>query len=243
MEDQRKCTDCGTLYTHEPMMIGDWDMLAEIRCCPECSELRSETFDREEREKKTRSVWQEAIPKTYRETDVKHPDYQAQMTTHHLAQKWLRGEPTEGAERMLFLGLIGESGLCKSRIIAQLCRRLVWQGARVTWVNSSRFQWCAQNQFSDEHGQGAKEWLKRYQTTAHLVFDDIGSLKATEAVSDNLYALLEHRTAHGLPVMWTSNETQDEMLVGGKISEKARLRSVSRLVGFSNILNLSIPKL
>lgn len=222
-------------------MSGDLDLLAHIHCCPECSEKRSERFERGEREKKAKAAWREAVPKTYRETDAKHPAFLAQIGTYHLSQKWLRGERVDGGERMPFLGLIGSSGLCKSRIVAQLCRRLVWQGAAITWVNSSQFQWCAQNQFSDEHGQGAKEWLKRFQMTAHLVFDDIGSLKATEAVSDNLYALLEHRTSFGLPVMWTSNETEDEMLVGGKITEKARLRSVSRLVGFSNILNLSIP--
>lgn len=221
-------------------MVGDVDLVAHITLCPECSERANEEYDKKERERKALEVWRECVPETYRNTDIAHPDYIAQTTTVRIAQSWLRGEVINGQEKMLFLGLVGKSGYCKSRIIAQLCKRLIWQGKHITWMNSARFQWCAQNQFSDESSKEAKKWLKRCITTANLVFDDIGSLKATEAVSDSLYAILEHRTANGLPVMWTSNESESEMLVGGKISEKARERSISRLVGFSNIINLSI---
>lgn len=221
-------------------MIGDVDLVAHITICQSCSDRTSDEYDREERERKARELWEECIPETYRKTDTQHPDFLAQSTTARISQSWLRGDQINGQERMLCLGIIGESGKCKSRIIAQLCKRLIWQGKHVTWINSARFQWCAQNQFNDSSSQEAKKELSRCLYTANLVFDDIGSLKATEAVSDSLYAILEHRTSNGLPIMWTSNETEKEILVSGKISEKARERSVSRLIGFSNIINLSI---
>jgi len=57
-------------------------------------------------------------------------------------------------------------------------------------------------------------------------------------VCDHLYALLEARTANVLPMLWTSNETVGEMLAGKALTEKARKRNLSRLAGFSNILEL-----
>ena len=115
---------------------------------------------------------------------------------------------------------------------------MIWRGDFVTWVNSAKFQWCCQNQFNDHAGKEAASLLRIYQKTANLVFDDIGSLKATETVSDNLYALLEYRTANRLTTMWTSNESLKEMLVGKILTEKQRARSMSRLGGFSNIIEL-----
>ena len=104
--------------------------------------------------------------------------------------------------------------------------------------NSSQFQWSAQHQFSDANGKAAASWLQTYRKAGVLVFDDIGSLKGTEAVSEALYALLEYRTTRELPILWSSNETISEMLPGKKITELARKRILSRLGGFSNIIEI-----
>jgi DNA replication protein DnaC len=107
---------------------------------------------------------------------------------------------------------------------------------RVLWLNSSRFQWACQHQFDDASKAEANTWLRRYRAASWLVFDDIGSLKSSEIVADELYSLLEHRTSLEMPMIWTSNETIEEMLP--KLSEKPRARILSRLDGFSNVVTI-----
>ena len=212
-------------------------MLDHITICDSCATKAEIEQERFKREAKAKSLWESSVPEEYRKTNEKHPDYQKHYAVHRLSMSWLRGDHIGQDERRLFLGLIGESGRCKTRIISQVVKRIIWEGGTILWLNSSRFQWACQNQFND-NAKEAGMWLKRYQDADYLIFDDIGSLKSTEAVSDNLYALLEHRTAHRLPMLWTSNETIGEMLVGKQLTEKARKRNISRLAGYSNILEL-----
>lgn len=238
MPQSRVCTECGESYTHEPMILGDTDMLDHITICDTCTEKIELRAQQTKRETKARNQWEESVPKEYRQTDCTHPGYMRHMAVHRLSMSWLKGDHIGQDERRLMLGLIGESGRCKTRVISQVAKRIIWEGGSVLWLNSSRFQWACQHQFSDTDGKEASMWLKTYRNASCLVFDDIGSLKSTETVSDNLYALLEHRTAHGLPMLWTSNETIDEMLAGKGLTEKARKRNISRLAGYSNILEL-----
>ncbi len=237
--ETRTCTACGKAYTHEPLVLGEGgsDLLANVTTCPDCLADEEGREQRAERERKAKAAWEAAVPAEYRKTDTAHPDYRKHLAVHKMSMLWLRGEDIGQGERRLFLGLIGESGRCKTRIVSQVAKRVIWEGGSVLWVNSSRFQWACQNQFG-ENSREAGAWLGRFREADFLVFDDIGSLKSTEAVSDNLYALLEHRTAHCLPMLWTSNETLGEMLAGKGITEKARKRNLSRLGGFSNILEL-----
>lgn len=234
----RTCTDCGQAYTHEPMMLGATDMAADVTTCPTCSDIAEREAERATRKRKAKAAWEQSVPAEYRKTDITHADYRKHINAHALAQKWIKGENIGQDERRLFLGIIGESGQCKTRIISQVVKWIIWEGGHVLWLNSSRFQWACQNQFNDTHGKEASKWLREYQRARNLVFDDIGSLKSTEAVSDSLYALLEHRTANQLPMLWTSNETIGEMLAGKGISEKARKRNISRLAGFTNTLEI-----
>lgn len=236
--ENRVCTDCGQTYLHEPMIFGEKDMLDHVTICDSCTTKAERQEERSKREAKAKSSWEDSVPAEYRKTDVEHPGYKKHMAVHRLSMSWLKGDHIGQDERRLFLGLIGESGQCKTRVISQVVKRIIWEGGSVLWLNSSRFQWACQNQFNDENSKEASKWLRRYQDASCLIFDDIGSLKSTEAVSDNLYALLEHRTAFGLPMLWTSNETIDEMLAGKGLTEKARKRNISRLAGFSNILEL-----
>lgn len=213
-------------------------MMASVTMCNACAEAAENKATASTREEKAKARWKACVPKQYRDTDVHHPSYQAMMLTHKAAMMWLRGSDLEQGERRLFLGLVGESGHCKTRIISQLVKRMIWEGDNILWMNSSNFQWACQNQFNDLNAREASAWLHRYQIAPVLVFDDIGNLRSTEVVSDALYRLLEHRTSNCLPMLWTSNETISEMLAGKNLTEKARKRNLSRLAGYSNILEI-----
>lgn len=197
-------------------------------------ELRAQEAERKKIER-TKARWVECVPEVYRQTDTDFPGFP--LGTFEAGRSWLNGGGVGKEERRLFFGLVGESGLCKTRVLALMAKQLIWREQKIHWVNSSQFQWCCQNQFGEESSK-AKCGLSACLSAPWLVFDDIGSLKNSEAVSDGLYALLEKRTAEQKPMLWTSNETIAEMLPGERITEKARKRNLSRLGGFSNILEL-----
>jgi len=229
--ETRSCTECGENYEHEPMMLGDTDMLEHVTVCEACSTKIRRRDERAEREEKARGKWEKSIPKEYRLTRTDHPDYPANI--HDKAMGWLRS--TDG-DRKPFLGILGISGKGKTRVASQLAKRILWEGGFVRWVGSYQFQWACQRQFTDKDGAEASKALKLHQAAKNLVFDDIGALKSTEVVSDCLYALLEHRSANALPMIWTSNESPEEMLGGKGISNHARSRNISRLEGYSHII-------
>lgn len=230
---QRTCADCGQEYMHEPMIVGGLDLLGRVKICQPCSDQAEQEDDRIKREEKARAAWEASVPVGYRKTEIDHPDFPKKL--HEQCKLWLidRSE-----NRKLCLGLVGESGRGKSRVISQLAKRIIWRGEDLHWVNSAQFQWAAQHQFSDADGRAAAGWLRSYRKARVLVFDDIGSLKGTEAVSEALYSLLEYRTTREMPILWSSNETIGEMLPGSKITDLARKRVLSRLGGFSNIIEL-----
>lgn len=212
------------------MMFQGSDLIAHITICHDCAtELRNE-MDRKEKETSAKAKWETSVPAEYRATDITHQDYPLDL--HKYALGW-RKKPSS----RLWLGIIGKSGIGKSRVASQLAKRVIWEGGFVLWVGSYQFQHAAQNQFSDIEGKECGKSLERMRKAPFLVFDDIGSLKGTEVISETLYALLEHRSACSLPMVWTSNEMPEEMLIG-RIGEKPRSRNISRLTGYSDIVEL-----
>jgi len=232
--ESRTCVQCQKQYEHERIMLNDRDLSANVMTCDSCSDAAEQAQEIFKRETRAKAQWERVVPAEYRKTDVEYPDYPKPI--HAACLAWIKGDGLLDQEHLLFLGLLGESGICKTRIASQMVKRYIWNGEQVLWVNSSQFQWACQNQFNDHEKVEATKWLKQCRYASVLVLDDIGSLKSTEIVSDNLYNLLEYRTTHGLPMIWTSNESLDEMLP--KLGEKPRKRSISRLAGFSNMINL-----
>ena len=230
MNQTRTCTNCAIQYEHEPLMAFGRDIIDHINVCHICSSVMEDKRISEKRVDEAKAKWQTTVPDEYRNTKKDHKDFPNSVLEDCLKMVDSKEKP--------FIGLIGKSGIGKTRVAAMIVKMLIWRGDFATWVNSSTFQWCCQNQFNDENSKPAQSLLKAYRESKNLVFDDIGSLKSTETVSDNLYSLLEHRTANGLRMIWTSNETLDEILAGKGLSEKARARSISRLGGYSSIIEL-----
>ena len=231
----RTCKTCSKQYRHEPMFIDGLDMLDHIFVCESCSESSRKAYEQAEWKATAKLRWEEAIPVEYRNTDITHPDYQKSIESHEAALTWLR--QADAATRRPFLGLVGASGGCKSRIASQIAKQGIWEHGFYQWCGSYKFQWACQNQFGDD-GKEASRLLRTCRETANLIFDDLGSLKSSEVVSDTLYALLEHRSANSLPMIWTSNEQPEEMLSGKNLTEKERARNISRLKGYSEIIEL-----
>ena len=217
------------------MMIETVDLLDHITICDACSDKARRNYEKLEWRRISSLRWEEAIPEEYRKTKTGHISYQKVIHAHNSAMRWFR-DASNGARRP-FLGLIGASGGCKSRIASQVAKQGIWEGGFYQWCESYKFQWACQNQFGED-GKEASALLRTWRETANLIFDDLGSLKSTQVVSDTLYAILEHRSANRLPMIWTSNEQPDEMLSKGNLDENERARNISRLKGYSEIIEL-----
>lgn len=226
------CSTCSREYEHASILVDGRDICGGETICDPCLEEAKVKAEEAAHRAQVIRQFRATVPAEYVATDLSHPDY-PRATVHAQAFEWLN---STDSDRRPWIGLIGKSGTCKTRVISQLVKLYLWEKRSVCWMNSARFQWAAQHQFSDE--RDAARTLARARQCDVLVFDDIGSLKGSEAVSDALYDVLESRSSHRRPMLWTSNEQIDQMLVG-KATEIARTRNLSRLGGYSRIIPVS----
>tara|TARA_R110000850_G_C9996151_1_gene468175 strand:+ start:10668 stop:11399 length:732 start_codon:yes stop_codon:yes gene_type:complete len=239
MKKTKKCAMCECSFEVEVDPFLDLSFLEKY--CDPCGEKVNKQvaekivsdFEKDKVESR-KALWEEQVPDEYRETDIEHPDFDQGLLV--AARKWATGNYMD---RRLCLGLIGPSGCCKTRVVSQLVKQIIWDGMNVLWINASKFQWACQNQFNNKTGPEAQETLSGCEKVSMLVFDDVGSLRASEVVNTTLYKILEERTSRKRPIMWTSNETPEEMLIGKILTEKERSRTVSRLIGYSNTIELN----
>lgn len=254
-DESRICKECSESYQHIPYYFWDEqdgkDMNAECYHCPSCESIIQERWEKERRQQEkdeaAKAAWIRAVPPLYRDTDTAHPDYP--QAVHRKAIQWQKTRETGEGNGRLFLGLIGDSGRCKTRVISQIMKRIIWNGHRCQWVNATEFQRLVQSQWSNETkssnsilkssttvGEQARASLERLRTCDALTLDDLGKGRITDTVAGALYDLLEERTAQGRTTLWTSNASLDNLLqmlpsdCGGPI--------VRRLLDFSTIIKL-----
>ena len=53
--------------------------------------------------------------------------------------------------------------------------------------------------------------IKRAQIAPFVVFDDVGIRSSTEAFKSYIHAIINHRTANGMPTVYTSNLPLEDM--------------------------------
>jgi DNA replication protein DnaC len=228
MNNQRTCSHCGDTYTHTPVMFGGIDMLAHCNTCDDCSHKLEKEYEEKARIEAAKERWRSAIPDEYRLTNPNHEDFPKGI--FRIGEEFLKTHAKP------FFGMVSESGKGKSRVSAMLAKKLIWAGEHVTWVNSAALQAAAQNQFDDERAGISKNSIDAWKRTRNLVLDDLGNLKASDAIVSTLYAIIEERTTMHRRTIWTSNETLEKMLQGDRLSHEARSRIISRIGGYSEIV-------
>jgi len=211
-----------------------------VKLCDPCADKANEEAEglqQKEREDHARAhrrenatkEWEKIVPLLYRQTDVSREEYPRGM--HSAAIQWI----TDPKSRS-WLGIIGVSGKCKTRIMSQVIRNRIWNDQRCAWVNATQFQWCAQNQHDQNDGRKAKAYIEKYRSCDFLAFDDLGKQKWTDTVESYFWDLIEERYAQCRPMIWTSNSSLKQL--EGMLTDDRAKAIIGRLAETSNILEL-----
>ncbi|MGC4017653.1 MAG: ATP-binding protein [Luteolibacter sp.] len=149
---------------------------------------------------------QAVIPERYRMSDVTHPTFNVRLWTG--LQSW---QPTKDKP---WLGIIGGTGMCKTRCATLLLDAAILAGTsrHPAFLTSYQLTRATQNQFSENKGEAAaaREQLASTRESDWLVLDDLGKARHTPAVAAALFAILDDRHARNAVTLWTANSTPGE---------------------------------
>jgi DNA replication protein DnaC len=136
------------------------------------------------------------------------------------------------------MGLVGPAGCGKTRAAWILLKRLHFSGLRVFGITSTGFAKACADQWHDNPQAKAlaEDTLTRCRRTKVLLLDDLGKQKMTERSELELFDLLEHRSSHELPIIWTANAAKGDLRK--MLSSDRGEPILRRLSEFTNIIHV-----
>jgi chromosomal replication initiation ATPase DnaA len=152
-----------------------------------------------------------ATPPRFRQTDVRHPGFN--LAAWQKIQAWT---PTDEKP---WCGLMGATGACKTRmgyLIAgkYLLDRFTAIGhTNFAFVQSTDISEAIMRSFSDTplDKHEARAYLDGLRKCDLLLIDDLGKGRLTPAPAAEIFALIDHRHAHNMATIWTSNSTPQQI--------------------------------
>lgn len=220
--ENRVCRDCGEEFI-------DQFVLLPRHHCDDCTDkIIAAEAERQRLEvvASRRARFAELVPPLYRQTDKTR----LLPVLRDCADKWEYG--AKG------LGFVGEAGAGKTRAATLILQRMNDAGFSVAWISATRFAQAAADSFSNDavERDEAKRIIRRAGRAHLLLLDDLGKERMTDRAEMQLYDLLEHRTGHELPTIWTSNS--DAAGLHAMFSPDRADAMIRRLSEFSEIIKL-----
>lgn len=203
--------------------------------CPAC-EAQAEDDDRraqrsahQDAEAKQREERLAVIPPEMLATDPEDPRFNGKL--------WKAVSDWSPVGRK-WLGIMGTPGMCKTRVLALLAKRLILEGRHVVWATACEFQGCVEDLASKRPhiNEPARDRLQEIRNAGVLVLDDIGKNTWFPMLERHLFELIDYRKTHYRPVLWSANKTLPEMLKSGLLTEEragpilGRLAEASRQI-------------
>lgn len=182
--------------------IADDDAFWREREALLATQSEQERKDRERIEAEAHALRVASIPARYREPFHPKRSRLAPRVLDAVAG-WTEATP-------LGIGLSGATGMGKTRALCSILLRL-----RCTWLYlpASKLSMAVADQWSDNYrtASEAAGLLRDARRVRVLMLDDLGDEKHTEAITAELKDLIEHRTSRGLPILWTSNLSPEQI--------------------------------
>lgn len=178
-------------------------------------------------------------PPIFRATDTAHPAFNI--------EGWAAVKDWAPSAEKPWLGLIGETGTCKSRMAYLLASRIIEALARERLQSEKRpptFIMVPSYEITDACGRllhsdfkvkdCARDFLNGLRSADFLLIDDLGKGRLTPAVAAEFFALVDCRYVNLLPTIWTANITPEDIAAPMPADEASAF--AGRLVERSRIL-------
>lgn len=196
------CVDCQRQFPHEPLLIAGREVFRPNRC-PDCLEALTDAMaDQKARERAglaaaRRKEWRQiALAPVYVDSDITNPGLDANALQAALA--WRYGPRG--------LGIVGDARRGKTRSLHLALRRAWDEGRSCMAISDVQLAAAADRAAfgSRPEQRAARDLLDAARTVAVLLFDDLGKARTSPAGAEATYTLLEARTSHRLPILWSS---------------------------------------
>ena len=251
---------CGSTFDRE--ILDGWvqRFIPEQTLCDSCQEAADLEHDRQSEEadrlrekekttaakRRTIALVAEATPARYRATDLSHPGFNRAL--------WNRLKDWQPTPEKPWLGLVGATGTCKTRIAYLLAAAYLEEitsscyspsfalttaydiALAVTEQYGNR-QFATRSLCDDTPADAARGTLRRIRVADLVLIDDLGKGRFTPAVAGEFFGIIDHRHAHGLAMIWTSNSAPQEVATG--LPQDMAGAFAGRLVECSRLIQIS----
>lgn len=204
---KRDCIDCKQPFPCVPILFNGHEVFPRVRCdrCGEIAEAKRVEEEEKARVADLTEKWRDICPPLYRETDLEKLKLTLTLSQEILSQI-LNWQPNPKG-----IGLSGETGVGKTRLMFLLLDKLHFEGKRVMASSGKQFERYCHRMFDDHGGRDARQKIEEMKYVPVLFVDDIGKEKYTERVGSEFYDLIEYRTSHLKPILWTANSTGEQL--------------------------------
>ncbi len=201
------CETCGSDFNASCLWLGGRERMVSRRCnaCIARQRAAVEAERLAERRREHERRWADICPIEFRlveesggRTDIERLSADQPLLASILAWQY-------GPRGLL---LHGPTGRCKTRCAWRLLRREYDRGRCVQGIKAHRFGVEAQH-----HALAGSlmDWLDALVEVPLLLLDDMGKGRFTDASEAHLFALIDERSERGLPLIITTNDTEDSL--------------------------------
>lgn len=233
----KPCQDCGNAAPYEPIYIGDVDMAATYpHLCDTCITTRHKDHAAQQRQNailQAQATLAAVVPPRLRDTATGDPRFNA--TAWETISRCDVMDPRN-------IVLIGTAGLCKSRMLALLCKRAALRGMSVAWQTAHDFALLADRYKNWKTRADATEDIARLRYADRLVFDDLGKEEWTPKIEEVFFHVIDHRHSHLKPTWFSCNTDPQHMLLEGRLSRDRGAAIIGRILEDAQVFTLADHK-
>lgn len=223
----KPCSQCGISTTRKEGVFTAYFSRNQAWLCEPCGRKQVEQYEAarasEERaalEAKRDARWLEICPLEYRTASERGRTDEDRLSKALITTP--DGQVVPWKELSLQGGgsiwLAGASGTMKTRIAWRLCRRGFDAGKAIHAFTP----WSFHAALSTQTGLfRTEEWMRELTTSGVFFMDDIGKTEFSPSGAAALFELVEQRTSHGKPMIFTSNHSRKD--IGALFSDSRSL--------------------